>query len=255
MFDVAQHGRRRAARGAAARRPYPGAGQYRLRPRPAAWAARSRARSRGSFNIYPQGNFIEAMPDTILFPGRREQVRQTGARSRADHRRRPYREAAKCVLISFDSTHPLATSRSACPSTCCGIRGIRCASASHRRIGEGDPYFTMLRQSWGGGLRQRVRGDCPIPTGWPRPSARAWRGQRAVIARGARSMPAPDAHGRSLAHPRLGMASRYGCAARDDTRQRAHDHPRRPASPHDRYAFDRPVALSPHEIRLRPAAH
>jgi putative proteasome-type protease len=70
-------------------------------------------------------------------------------------------EAAKCVLISFDSTIRSNISVGL-PIDVLWYPRDSLRVGIHRRIGEGDPYFTMLRQGWGGGLR-RVFGELPNP--------------------------------------------------------------------------------------------
>jgi putative proteasome-type protease len=62
-------------------------------------------------------------------------------------------QAAKCVLVSFDSTIrsnisvglPIDMLWYPCDALKVGMQ---------RRIEDGDPYFSMLRQGWGSGLRR-----------------------------------------------------------------------------------------------------
>ena len=112
------------------------------------------------FHVYAQGNFIEATDETPYFQlgeskyGKPilDRVVNTGT---------PQKEAAKCVLISFDSTMKSNISVGLpidllwLPRDCLRV-GLQ------QRIREGDPYFTMLRSRWGGGLR-RVFGELPDP--------------------------------------------------------------------------------------------
>ena len=73
----------------------------------------------------------------------------------------PHREAAKCVLISFDSTIKSNISVGL-PIEVLWYPKDSLRVGIYKRIVDGDPYFTMLRQGWGGGLR-RVFGELPNP--------------------------------------------------------------------------------------------
>jgi len=112
------------------------------------------------FNIYSQGNFIEATPDSIYFQvgeskyGKPVLDRVIGPGTSVA-------EAAKCVLISFDSTIRSNISVGL-PIEMLWYPRDSLRVGIHRRIVEGDAYFTMLRQGWGGGLR-RVFGELPNP--------------------------------------------------------------------------------------------
>lgn len=112
------------------------------------------------FNIYSQGNFIEATPDNLYFQVGESKYGKpvidrvvTGAT--------PVAEAAKSVLISFDSTIRSNISVGL-PIEMLWYPRDSLRVGVHKRIVEGDPYFTMLRQGWGGGLR-RVFGELPNP--------------------------------------------------------------------------------------------
>ena len=96
------------------------------------------------FHIYAQGNFIEATDDTPYFQLGESKYGKP-ILDRVVSLATPQKEAAKCVLISFDSTMKSNIS--------VGLQ---------TRIREGDPYFTMLRSRWGGGLR-RVFSELPDP--------------------------------------------------------------------------------------------
>ncbi len=112
------------------------------------------------FHIYPQGNFIESSEETPYFQlgeskyGKPilDRVVTTGT---------PQKEAAKCVLISFDSTIKSNISVGL-PIDMLWYPGDSLRIGVQQRIREGDPYFSMLRQRWGGGLR-RVFGELPDP--------------------------------------------------------------------------------------------
>lgn len=112
------------------------------------------------FHVYTQGNFIEATDDTPYFQlgeskyGKPilDRVVNTGT---------PQKEAAKCVLISFDSTMKSNISVGL-PIDMLWLPRDSLRVGLQQRIREGDPYFTMLRSRWGGGLR-RVFGELPDP--------------------------------------------------------------------------------------------
>lgn len=108
------------------------------------------------FNIYSQGNFIEATPENLYFQVGESKYGKPVI-DRVVTSATPMAEAAKCVLISFDSTIRSNISVGL-PIDMLWYPTDSLRVGIHRRIGEGDPYFTMLRQGWGGGLR-RVFGD------------------------------------------------------------------------------------------------
>ncbi|WP_148714626.1 proteasome-type protease [Chitinolyticbacter meiyuanensis] len=104
------------------------------------------------FNVYPQGNFIEASEDTPYF--------QIGEAKygkpiidRVVEYDTPLKEAVKCTLISFDSTIRSNLS--------CGLpidlltyrRDSHTPSLSYR-VTEQDSYFAGIREAWSTGLRQ-----------------------------------------------------------------------------------------------------
>jgi putative proteasome-type protease len=112
------------------------------------------------FNIYPQGNFIEATNETLYFQLGEGKYGKPVLDRVITTATNPV-DAIKCVLVSFDSTirsnisvgmpidvlwYPRDSLR----------RGVQ------KRIVEGDPYFSMLRQAWGAGLR-RVFGELASP--------------------------------------------------------------------------------------------
>ncbi len=112
------------------------------------------------FYVYTQGNFIEATDETPYFQlgeskyGKPilDRVINTGT---------PQKEAAKCVLISFDSTMKSNISVGL-PIDVLWLPKDSLRVGMHQVIREGDPYFTMLHSRWGGGLR-RVFGELPDP--------------------------------------------------------------------------------------------
>ncbi len=112
------------------------------------------------FNIYPQGNFIEATPDTLYF-----QIGEVKYGKPILDRVLTWQtslvDAAKCTLISFDSTVRSNISVGL-PIDMAVYRRNALELPEPRRIGEQDPYYAMLHQGWGQGLR-RVFGEMPDP--------------------------------------------------------------------------------------------
>jgi putative proteasome-type protease len=112
------------------------------------------------FNIYPQGNFIEATHDTIYFQLGESKYGKpvldrviTASTHPAD--------AAKCVLVSFDSTIRSNISVGL-PIDILWYPRDSLRVGLQKRIEDGNPYFNMLRQGWGSGLR-RVFAELPNP--------------------------------------------------------------------------------------------
>ena len=112
------------------------------------------------FNIYAQGNFIEATQDTRYFQIGESKYGKP-VLDRVVNGATPVAEAAKCVLISFDSTIRSNISVGL-PIEMLWYPRDSLRVGAYKRIVEGDPYFTMMRQGWGGGLR-RVFGELPNP--------------------------------------------------------------------------------------------
>lgn len=104
------------------------------------------------FRIYAEGNFIEAGEDTPYI--------QTGEAKygkpiidRVITRSTPLNHAAKCVLLSFDSTMRSNLSVGMPIDLLCYERDSL-EVRMRRRLEEGDAYFTRLHRSWGEGIRQ-----------------------------------------------------------------------------------------------------
>jgi putative proteasome-type protease len=112
------------------------------------------------FHIYTQGNFIEATDDTPYFQLGESKYGKP-ILDRVISMATPQKEAAKCVLISFDSTMKSNISVGLPIDLLWYPRDSLRVGMQHR-IREGDPYFTMLRSRWGGGLR-RVFSELPDP--------------------------------------------------------------------------------------------
>jgi putative proteasome-type protease len=112
------------------------------------------------FHIYAQGNFIEATDDTPYFQLGESKYGKP-ILDRVVSMATPQKEAAKCVLISFDSTMKSNISVGLPIDLLWYPRDSLRIGMQHR-IRDGDPYFTMLRSRWGGGLR-RVFSELPDP--------------------------------------------------------------------------------------------
>jgi putative proteasome-type protease len=107
------------------------------------------------FRIYSEGNFIEAGVDTPYF--------QTGETKygkpiidRVISRFTSLADAAKCVLVSFDSTMRSNLSVGMPIDMICYERDSL-EVQMRRRFDDGDAYFTALGRAWGEGTRQVFR--------------------------------------------------------------------------------------------------
>jgi putative proteasome-type protease len=103
------------------------------------------------FRIYSEGNFIEAGYDTPYF--------QTGETKygkpiidRVITRLTPLVDAAKCVLVSFDSTMRSNLSVGMPIDLICYERDTL-EVQMRRRFDDGDAYFTALSREWSEGVR------------------------------------------------------------------------------------------------------
>lgn len=110
------------------------------------------------FNVYPQGNFIEATVDTPYFQIGESKYGKPII-DRVLRYSTPLAEAAKCTLISFDSTIRSNLSVGL-PIDMLLYRTDSFAPANPHRVLEDDPYFRRLHKGWGEGLR-RVFGRLP----------------------------------------------------------------------------------------------
>lgn len=112
------------------------------------------------FTIYAEGNFIEATQDTPYFQvGEIKYGKPIIDRVVTSHT--PLMEAAKCVLISFDSTMRSNISVGL-PIDLMVYEKDTLRAGIHRRIKEHDPYFDMIHRQWGEGLK-KVFGQVPPP--------------------------------------------------------------------------------------------
>ena len=107
------------------------------------------------FRIYAEGNFIEAGMETPFL--------QTGETKygkpiidRVITRSTPLADAAKCVLVSFDSTMRSNLSVGMPIDLICYERDSL-EVRMRRRFEEGDAYFSLLRNDWSEGTRRVFR--------------------------------------------------------------------------------------------------
>ena len=118
------------------------------------------------FNIYAAGNFIEASVDTPYFQigeskyGKPIVDRIVTCKTSLD-------EAAKCALISMDSTIRSNLSVGL-PLDLLIYRRDELRVARHVSVDWGNPYFDMIHKEWGASLR-RVFNTLPNPDWglWP----------------------------------------------------------------------------------------
>lgn len=115
------------------------------------------------FNIYTAGNFIEASEETPYF-----QIGEIKYGKPILDRVITYRsslmEAAKCTLLSFDST--IRSNLSVAPPIDLMMyRKDSLEPAKPRTVDDGDVYFSSIRKYWGESLR-RVFAEMPNPD-WP----------------------------------------------------------------------------------------
>ena len=103
------------------------------------------------FRLYSEGNFIEAGEDTLFF--------QTGetkyGKPILDRVIKPsttLADAAKCALVSFDSTMRSNLSVGMPIDLIC-YRRDSLEVNMRRRFDEGDPYFSALSNQWSAGVR------------------------------------------------------------------------------------------------------
>ncbi len=104
------------------------------------------------FQVYSEGNFIEATPETPFF-----QIGETKygkpILDRVITRSTNLDDAIKCVLVSFDSTMKSNLSVGMPIDLLCYDRdSLRVTKV--RRFDEKDDYMRGLRQQWGEGLRR-----------------------------------------------------------------------------------------------------
>lgn len=104
------------------------------------------------FNVYAAGNFIEATPDTTYFQIGESKYGKPII-DRVTRRSMPLSEAAKCALISMDSTIRSNLSVGL-PLDLVTIRRDEYRVDSHIEINDENRYFQMIRKVWGEALRE-----------------------------------------------------------------------------------------------------
>lgn len=107
------------------------------------------------FHIYPQGNFIEATEDTPYFQIGESKYGKPIIDRVIRYDTTALDEAAKCTLVSFDSTIQSNLSVGL-PIDMLMLRANQfdMAMKPPHRIGRDDPYFLALRTGWSAGLRK-----------------------------------------------------------------------------------------------------
>lgn len=104
------------------------------------------------FHVYPQGNFIEATVDTpFLQIG--ESKYGKPILDRVIKHATPLADAAKCVMISFDSTIRSNLSVGLPIDVLIYHRDQFTVGVQHR-ITEHDPYYQKIHHYWGEGIRE-----------------------------------------------------------------------------------------------------
>jgi putative proteasome-type protease len=112
------------------------------------------------FEVYSEGNFIEATPDTCYFQIGESKYGKPVI-DRVVKRSTGLLEATKCTLVSFDSTMRSNISVGL-PIDLVVYETDALKIRLQRRIEESDPYFQMIHSQWGEGLR-RVFAQLPNP--------------------------------------------------------------------------------------------
>jgi putative proteasome-type protease len=112
------------------------------------------------FHIYSEGNFIEATPETPYFQIGESKYGKPVI-DRVINRHTTLLDAAKCVLVSFDSTMRSNISVGL-PIDLLVYHNNSLRPGIVRRIDEADPYFNMIHNQWGEGLK-RVFAQIPNP--------------------------------------------------------------------------------------------
>jgi putative proteasome-type protease len=112
------------------------------------------------FNIYSEGNFIEATPDTPYLQNGELKYGKP-ILDRVITSSTTLTEAGKCVLVSFDSTMRSNISVGL-PFDLLFYERDSLKVGFHRRFMDQDPYFDLIRKQWQEGLR-RLLGELPDP--------------------------------------------------------------------------------------------
>jgi putative proteasome-type protease len=112
------------------------------------------------FDVYSEGNFIEATPETCYFQIGESKYGKP-VLDRVLERDTSLVDATKCTIVSFDSTMRSNISVGL-PIDLVVYEADALKIRLQRRIEETDPYFQMIHAQWGAGLR-RVFAELPGP--------------------------------------------------------------------------------------------
>ena len=112
------------------------------------------------FEVYSEGNFIEATPDTCYFQIGESKYGKPVI-DRVVTRGTSLLDATKCTIVSFDSTMRSNISVGL-PIDLLVYETGTLKIRLQRRIQEFDPYFQLVHHQWGEGLR-RVFAQLPDP--------------------------------------------------------------------------------------------
>jgi len=112
------------------------------------------------FEVYSEGNFIEATADTCYFQIGESKYGKPVI-DRVVNRRTSLVDATKCTMVSFDSTMRSNISVGL-PIDLLAYEADTLGIKLQRRVDESDPYFQMVHTQWGEGLR-RVFAQLPDP--------------------------------------------------------------------------------------------
>lgn len=112
------------------------------------------------FNVYSEGNFVEATRETPYFQIGESKYGKPVI-DRVVKAGTGLLEATKCVLVSFDSTMRSNISVGL-PIDLLIYSRNTLRPGFQRHIEEGDDYFEMIHRQWGEGLR-KVFGELPNP--------------------------------------------------------------------------------------------
>ena len=112
------------------------------------------------FEVYSEGNFIEATTDTCYFQIGESKYGKPVI-DRVITRATSLQEATKCTIVSFDSTMRSNISVGL-PIDLVVYETDTLRVKLQKRIEESDPYFQMIHTQWGEGLR-RVFAQLPNP--------------------------------------------------------------------------------------------
>jgi putative proteasome-type protease len=112
------------------------------------------------FNVYSEGNFIEATAETCYFQSGETKYGKPVI-DRMVTRHSTLVDAIKCMMVSFDSTMRSNISVGL-PIDLLLYHTDALSIGMQRRIEETDPYYQMVHGQWGEGLR-RVFAQLPGP--------------------------------------------------------------------------------------------